>query len=150
MQRVYVKDLSFEAPMMPEVFKREWKPRMNVDLNTKSTSVGDDDYEVVLTLTITASLEEDTAFLVEVHQAGIFRIQGVDGENMRRVLATVCPNMLFPYARETIDNVVTKGTFPALMMAPVNFDALFAQAVQQAQAKAAEEAGGATESEATH
>jgi len=150
MQRVYVKDLSFESPTTPTVFKQEWKPKMNVDLNTKSSSLGGDDYEVVLTITITATLDEETAFLVEVHQAGIFLIQGIEGDDLRRILATVCPNMLFPYARETIDSVVTKATFPALMLAPVNFDALFLQAVQKAQEQAQTQETAAASDEATH
>ena len=121
---------------------------MNVDLNTKSNLVAGNDYEVVLTVTITATVDDKTAFLIEVHQAGIFLIQGIEGDDLRRVLATVCPNMLFPYVRETIDSIAVKGTFPALMLAPVNFDALFQQAVQQAQAKAAE--AGGEEPESTH
>jgi preprotein translocase subunit SecB len=133
MQRVYIKDVSFESPTTPGVFKQEWKPQMNVDLNTKSSGLGGDDYEVVLTITITAKLDDETAFLVEVQQAGIFLIQGIEGDDLRRILATVCPNMLFPYAREAIDGLVTKATFPALMLAPVNFDALFLQAMQKAQ-----------------
>ena len=150
MQRVYLKDLSFESPISPAVFKQEWKPQMNVDLNTKSGGLGGDDYEVVLTLTITATVNEETAFLVEVQQAGIFLIQGIEGDDLRRVLATVCPNMLFAYAREVIDNVVTKATFPALMLAPVNFDALFMQAVQQAQEQAQAAAAPAESDAATH
>ncbi len=133
MQRVFVKDLSFESPQAPEVFRKEWKPQMGVDLRTKSNSMGDNNYEVVLTITVTAKLEDETAFLVEVQQGGIFFIQGIEGEELRRVLSILCPNMLFPYARETIDTVVTKGTFPALMLAQVNFEGLYAQAVQQAQ-----------------
>lgn len=136
LQRVYLKDLSFESPTTPAVFKQDWKPKMKVDLNTKSSGLGGDDFEVVLTITITAILNDETAFLVEVHQAGIFLIQGLEGDDMRRVLATVCPNMLFAYARETIDTVVTKATFPALMLAPVNFDALFMQALKKAQEQA--------------
>jgi preprotein translocase subunit SecB len=150
MQRVYTKDLSFESPTTPTVFKQEWKPKMNVDLNTKSSSLGGDDYEVVLTITITATLDEETAFLVEVHQAGIFLIQGIEGDDLRRILATVCPNMLFPYARETIDGVVTKATFPALMLAPVNFDALFLQAMQKAQEQAQAKETAAGSDAATH
>ncbi|MCX2979832.1 protein-export chaperone SecB [Halieaceae bacterium IMCC14734] len=148
MQRVYLRDLSFESPAAPEVFRQEWKPKMNVDLNTKSNLVSGNDYEVVLTITVTATVDEKTAFLIEVHQAGIFLIQGIEGDDLRRILATVCPNMLFPYVRETIDSIAVKGTFPALMLAPVNFDALFQQAVQQAQAKAAE--AGGEESESKH
>ncbi len=136
MQRVYVKDMSFESPGAPAVFKQEWKPQMGIDLRTKSSSIDDDNYEVVLSLTVTAKLNDETAFLVEVQQAGIFLVRGMEGENLRRVLAILCPNMLFPYARETIDGIVTKGTFPALMLAQVNFDGLYQQALQQAQQNA--------------
>ncbi len=136
LQRIFVKDLSFESPASPDVFKQEWKPQMAVDLRTKSSSIGDDNYEVVLTLTVTAKLDDETAFLAEVHQAGIFFIRGIEGEELRRILAVVCPNMLFPYGRENLDNVVVKGTFPALMLAQVNFDALYQQALQQAQQEA--------------
>lgn len=145
LQRIYVKDMSFESPAAPGLFMKEWKPAMNVDLNTKSGLVRDDDYEVVLTITITAKVADETAYLVEVQQAGIFHIVGIEGDDLRRVLATVCPNMLFPYARETIDGVVTKGTFPALMLAPVNFDALFQQALQQAQEEGKIPAGETTQ-----
>lgn len=133
LQRIFVKDMSFESPAAPGIFMKEWKPTMNVDLNTKSSKVGDDDYEVVLTITLIAKLGDETAYLIEVQQAGIFRVKGIEGDDLRRLLATVCPNMLFPYSRETIDGIVTKGTFPALMLAQVNFDALFAQAMKQAQ-----------------
>lgn len=152
MQRVYVKDLSFESPTTPAVFKQDWKPQMNVDLNSRSAKIDGDNYEVVLTLTITAKLGEETAFLIELQQAGIFLVHGVEGEELRRVLATLCPNMLFPYAREAIDGVITRGTFPALMLAPVNFDALYVQALQQAQERAQAGASGdeADAPEATH
>jgi preprotein translocase subunit SecB len=133
MQRVYLKDLSFESPDSPAVFQKEWKPAMSVDLRTKSGSIDDDNYEVVLTLTITAKLDEETAFLIEVQQAGIFFIRGLEGEELRRVLSIVCPNMLFPYARATIDSIAVKGTFPAVLLAQVNFEALYQQAVQQSQ-----------------
>jgi preprotein translocase subunit SecB len=136
LQRIFVKDLSFESPASPDVFKQEWKPQMAVDLRTKSSSIGDDNYEVVLTLTITAKLNDETAYLAEVQQAGIFFIREIEGEELRRVLAIVCANMLFPYARETLDTLVVKGTFPALMLAPVNFEALYQQAMQQAQQQA--------------
>ena len=144
MQRIYAKDLSFESPASPNVFKKQWQPQISVDLNTKSEKIGDDNFEVVLTVTITAKLEEETAFLVEVQQAGIFLIQGIEGDNLRRVLATAAPNILFPYARENIDAVCVKGGFPPVMLAPVNFDALFQQAVAQAQNQAAEGGESAT------
>ena len=138
-QRIYTKDMSFESPMTPNVFRQEWKPAVNVDPNNKSTR-GDDqgNHEVVLTLTITATLEEQTAFLVEGQQAGIFFVSGLEEDAMRQLLATVAPTILFPYAREAIDNLVVKGGFPALMIAPVNFDALFRQAVAQQAAEAGE------------
>jgi preprotein translocase subunit SecB len=144
MQRIYNKDLSFESPATPGIFKKQWQPKVNVDLNTKSDKIDDQgNFEVVLTITITAKVEEETAFLVEIQQAGIFFINGFEGENLRRILGTAAPNILFPYARETIDSVCVKGGFPPVMLAPVNFDALYQQALAQAQNQ--ETAGGAGE-----
>lgn len=138
MQRIYTKDLSFESPSSPAMFRKQWQPKVNVDLNTKSDKLDDNgNYEVVLTITLTATVEEETAFLVEVQQAGIFFITGIEGENLRRVLGTACPNILFPYARENIDAICVKGGFPPVMLAPVNFDALYQQALAQAQGEAA-------------
>jgi preprotein translocase subunit SecB len=143
LQRIYTKDLSFESPGTPGVFRKQWQPKVNVDLNTKSDKIDDSgNFEVVLTITITAKIEDETAFLVEVQQAGIFFISGIEGDDLRRVLGTACPNILFPYARENIDAVVVKGGFPAVMLAPVNFDALFQQAVAQAAARAQAGEGG--------
>ncbi|WP_237057385.1 protein-export chaperone SecB [Microbulbifer sediminum] len=136
MQRIYLKDLSFETPMGAEVFKKQWKPQVNQELNTKTAKIEDDLYEVALTLTITVKLEDETAFLVEVQQAGLFAIKGMEGQQLAQALNTACPQILFPYAREVVDNVVTKGSFPALMLPPINFDALFAAAMQQAQQQA--------------
>ena len=148
LQRIYIKDLSFETPMGVEVFRHEWKPRINLDMNTRSNRIDEQNFEVVLTLSLTAALEDKTAFLVEIQQAGIFFIKGVAESQMRQVLATVCPNILFPYARESVDSIVTRGSFPALMLAPVNFDALYVQAMKQAQEKAQVEA--ANQSAGTH
>lgn len=135
-QRIYTKDLSFESPSTPAVFKQQWQPKVAVDLNTKSEAIDDGgNFEVVLSITITAKMEEETAFLVEVHQAGIFLITGFEGEELRRILGTAAPNILFPYARETLDSVCVKGGFPPVMLAPVNFDALYQQARLQAQEK---------------
>ena len=132
MQRIYSKDLSFESPATPGVFKKQWQPKVNVDLNTKSDKVDEQgNYEVVLTITLTAKVEQDTAFLVEVQQAGIFFISGFEAEDLRRILGTTAPNILFPYARETIDSVCVRGGFPPVMLAPVNFDALYQQALAQ-------------------
>ncbi|MFK7976246.1 MAG: protein-export chaperone SecB [Halioglobus sp.] len=141
MQRIYTKDLSFESPATPGIFKKQWQPKVNVDLNTKSGSIDEEgNFEVVLTVTITATVEEETAFLIEVQQAGIFFIQGFADEDLRRVLGTAAPNILFPYAREAIDALCVKGAFPPVMLAPVNFDALYQQALAQADG-----AGAATE-----
>ncbi|MCB1841617.1 MAG: protein-export chaperone SecB [Halioglobus sp.] len=132
-QRIYTKDLSFESPMTPGVFREQWQPQVNVELNTRSDKVDEEgNFEVVLVITITAKVQEKTAFLCEVHQAGVFLLKGFAGDDLRRILGTAAPNILFPYARETIDNLVVKGGFPAVMLAPVNFDALFQQAQQQA------------------
>ena len=133
-QRIYTKDLSFESPATPEVFKKQWQPKVSVDLNTKSNAIDKEgNFEVVLSITITAKIEEETAFLIEVQQAGIFFIKGFEGEDLRRILGTAAPNVLFPYARETIDSLCVKGAFPAVMLAPVNFDAVYQQALAQAQ-----------------
>lgn len=137
LQRVYLKDMSFESPMGVKAFMKEWKPSVNQELNTKTTKVDAENYEVVLTITITVNLGEETAFLVEVQQAGLFHISGLPDQALPQLLNTACPSILFPYARETVDNVVVKGSFPALMLPPVNFEALFAQAVQQAKAQQA-------------
>jgi preprotein translocase subunit SecB len=136
-QRIYTKDLSFESPSTPEIFKKQWQPKVTVDLNTKSEALDQEgNFEVVLSITITAKVEDVTAFLIEVHQAGIFYIRGFEGEELRRILGTMAPNMLFPYARETIDTICVKGAFPAIMLAPVNFDAVYQQALTQAQTAA--------------
>ncbi len=137
MQRIYIKDVSFESPETPLLFKKQWQPKISVDLNTKGEAIDEQgNFEVILTITITAKLEEETAFLIELQQAGIFAILGFEGEQLRRMLATAAPNVLFPYARETLDSICVKGGFPALMLAPVSFEALYQQALQQAQAGA--------------
>lgn len=144
MQRIYTKDVSFESPGTPGVFRKQWQPQVNVDLNTKSEKIDDlGNYEAVLTITLTAKIEEETAFLVEVQQAGIFMITGIEGENLRRVLATAAPTILFPYARENIDSLCVKGGFPAVMLAPVNFEGLYQQAVAKSQEEAAAAAAAA-------
>ena len=136
LQRIYVKDLSFETPQGIDVFRQAWKPRINLDINTRQNRVDEQNYEVVLTLSVTAAQDDKTAFIAEVQQAGIFSVLGIPELQLRQVLATVCPGILFPYAREAIDSLVTRGSFPPLMLAPVNFDALYLQALKQAQEKA--------------
>lgn len=135
LQRVYVRDLSFEAPKSPEIFRQDWNPGVSLDLNTRQKPLDGDFHEVVLTLSVTVKTGEEVAFIAEVQQAGIFLIKGLDEATMAHTLGAFCPNILFPYARETLDSLVIKGTFPALMLAPVNFDALYAQ--QQARQQGA-------------
>lgn len=135
-QRVYTKDVSFETPNSPAVFQKEWSPEVKLDLDTRSAKLADDVYEVVLSLTVTAQNGGETAFLCEVQQAGIFSISGLTEPQLAHSLGAYCPNILFPYAREAVGSLVGRGTFPQLNLAPVNFDALFAQYVQQRQAAA--------------
>lgn len=133
LQRIYVRDLSFEAPKSPAIFRQEWTPSVGLDLNTRQKQLENDFYEVVLTLSVEVKNGEEIAFIAEVQQAGIFLIKGLDASSMSHTLGAFCPNILFPYARETIDSLVVRGSFPALMLAPVNFDALYAQELQRMQ-----------------
>lgn len=138
-QRVYVKDASLETPNSPQIFTKKWQPEINLEMNTRTTPLSPEHFEVVLTLTVTVKNEEETAFLVEVQQGGIFQVAGMNEQEIGHTLGAFCPNLLFPYARETIDTMVTKASFPALMLSPVNFDALYAQQLQQKAAASAEQ-----------
>ncbi|MFO7908777.1 protein-export chaperone SecB [Vreelandella aquamarina] len=133
LQRIYVKDISFEAPNSPEVFKQPFKPKVNLDLNTTSNQVADDQFEVVVKVTARVDDNESgtASFLVEVEQAGLFRISGIEGAQLDQTLGAFCPNLLFPYARECVDSLVNRGGFPPLMLAPVNFEAMYAQRKQR-------------------
>ena len=135
-QKVYVKDLSFETPNSPEVFKMEWKPVVDMHLTNEATPLGEHLYDVVLSVTITVKIGEKTVYLIEVNQAGVFFINKIPEDVMERMLATVCPNILFPFARETVSDIVTRGGFPQLLLSPVNFDALYLQQKQQAEQQA--------------
>jgi preprotein translocase subunit SecB len=134
-QRIFVKDISFEAPNAPAIFRKEWKPEVKLDLDTRSEKLDDSTYQVILSLTVTTTVGEETAFLCEVQQAGIFSISQLEETQMAHMLAAFCPNILFPYAREAVSSLVNRGTFPQLNLAPVNFDALFAQYLQQRQSE---------------
>jgi len=139
-QKIYLKDVSLESPRSPQVFTDgEWQPEINVQINTSSQTLSEDTYEVVLTITVTAKQDENTAFLIEVKQAGIFSLSGFSEDNMAGMVGAYCPETLFPYAREAISDLVGKGGFPQLLLAPVNFNALFAQQVQQQQQQVAPE-----------
>lgn len=135
-QRVYVKDISFECPNSPEIFKKEWAPEVKMDIDTHSKKLEDGVYEVTLSLTATATVEGEVAFLCEVQQAGIFSVSQLEGAQLAHCLNAFCPNILFPYAREAVSSLVTRGTFPQLNLAPVNFDALFQQAMANKQPEA--------------
>ncbi len=126
-QKLYLRDCSFEAPGAPEVFGQAWKPETNVELNAGNRPLNDGLVEVVLTVTVTAKQGERTAYLCEVHQAGVFTIQGFDDSTFQGLVGSYCPGLLFPYAREAISDLTGKGGFPPLVLAPINFDALYAQ-----------------------
>lgn len=130
-QRVFLKDLSFETPNSPQIFQKEWQPDVKLDLDTQSNELGAGVYEVILRLTVTVKNAEETAFLCEVQQGGIFSVEGMEPQQLAHCLGAFCPNILFPYARETISSLVVKGSFPQLNLAPVNFDALFMSYLQQ-------------------
>jgi len=125
--RVYIKDVSMQSPQAPQVFEKAWNPKLSLQVDVTHTHVHEFLYEVVLKLNVTVNTDDDNAFSIEIHQAGVFAIEGFAEETMDHVLRSVCPNILFPYARETIDSLAVKATFPAPMLAPINFDALLEQ-----------------------
>ncbi|MBL7004190.1 MAG: protein-export chaperone SecB [Gammaproteobacteria bacterium] len=138
-QKIYLKDSSFESPESPASFTFEkWEPKVDLNMNNTNNKLNDVSFEVVLSLTATVKNEDKTAFLVEVQQAGIFAIQGVEEADVSYLLGSQCMTILFPYAREAISDLVTKGGFPPLLLNPVNFDALYMQHIEQ-QKKASEE-----------
>ena len=136
--KIYVKDISFEAPNTPVTFQPNWQPQHHLDLNTRARNLGEHQFEVVLSLTVNVKNNEETAYLIEVHQAGIFQLEGFSETDMGGMLGSFCPNILFPYAREAISDIVTRGGFPQMLLAPVNFDALYAHHLQQQQAPTSE------------
>ncbi|MFV9614698.1 MAG: protein-export chaperone SecB [Gammaproteobacteria bacterium] len=142
-QKLYLKDVSFESPNSPQAFTDgEWKPQINVQINSSHQLISDDTHEVLLSVTVTAKHNEKTAFLAEVKQAGIFTLSGFPAENLDGMLGAYCPETLFPYAREAVSELISKGGFPQLLLAPVNFNALYSQQVQQ-QAEAQADQGAA-------
>jgi preprotein translocase subunit SecB len=146
LSRIYTKDISFETPNSPTVFSEEWKPSYNMNITSEVNPLPNDHFEVIINVTVTCKVEEKTAFLVEVKQAGIFRVSGFPKEEMGPMLGAYCPNLLFPYAREVVSDLVAKGSFPQLLLTPVNFDAIYARHLQQQkeQAEAAGEGGSGT------
>jgi len=140
-QRIYTKDVSFETPNSPGIFTEKWEPQVNVDLNTTGNKLAEGVYEVVLAVTVTTKLGDKTAYLAEVKQAGIFNIEGFAEQDLGAMLHSYCPNLLFPYVREVVSDLVSKGSFPQLLLQPINFDALYAQHLQQQQQKGGEGEG---------
>jgi preprotein translocase subunit SecB len=136
-QRIYTKDISFETPNSPEIFMKEWKPEINVNLNNAIKDLGEGNIEVALTVTVTAKIEDHTAYLAEATQSGIFLAKGIPEEEMGPMLGVYCPNVLFPYVREVLSDLITRGSFPQFLLAPVNFEALYAQQIQQQKQEAA-------------
>lgn len=136
-QKIYTKDISFETPSTPEIFREEWKPQLDLQLGNEYTRVDEDNHEITLTVTVTAKVGEKIAFLAEVKQAGIFSLTGYSDQEMGPLVGSYCPNTLFPFAREVISDIVLKGGFPQLVLAPVNFDALYMNQIEQAKQQAA-------------
>ena len=130
LERIYVKDLSLEVPGA-EVFTREWQPELDINLSSSAEKLDDFHYQVVLTVNVTANNGGSVAFVAEVHQAGIFMLQNIPDDQLGAILGAYCPNVLFPYAREVVSDIVNRGSFPQLLLAPVNFDQAYAQTLAQ-------------------
>jgi len=136
-QKLYVKDISFESPNSPLVFTSQWEPKVEVNLASNAQTLQEGLYDIGLTVTVTVKMEDKTAYLAEVCQAGIFAIAGFTEQELGQMIGSFCPNILFPYVREVISDIVNKGGFPPMLLAPVNFDALYLQHLQQLQEQAA-------------
>ena len=130
-EKIFVKDLSLEVPNAPQIFLDRDPPQVEVGLQSEAGGIGDGVFEVVLTVTVTARLGEKTVFLVEAAQAGIFQVRNVPEEELEPVLAIACPNILFPYARETVSDIINRAGFQPILLAPVNFEALYRQRLEQ-------------------
>jgi preprotein translocase subunit SecB len=137
LQKLYVKDVSFELPSAPQIFQEDGQVEIKLNLSQKVEELTEDVHEVVLTVTVTATLDDKTAYLAEVQQAGIFAITGLPEQGRHAALNTLCPSTLFPYARRLITDLVAEGGFPPLVLQPINFDQIYAQRMQEAQANAA-------------
>ena len=139
--KIYLKDFSFESPQAPGVFRQsDWKPQTDLNLRSSHTALEDDHHEVVLTVTVEAKADDKTFFLLELQQAGLFEISGYEDDEFGAIVGSFCPNVLFPFARETVSSLVQKGGFPEFVLQPINFDALYMQSKQQQAEKQAEQA----------
>jgi preprotein translocase subunit SecB len=136
-QKLYLKDSSFESPGAPHSFQfTKWEPKIDLNLTNSQKHIEGDIYEVVLCVTATVKLEEETTFLIEVQYAGLFALVGFDESELKYMLGSQCMNLLFPYAREVVSDLSTRGGFPPLILSPVNFEALYQQHLQQEEQKA--------------
>ena len=135
-QRIYTKDISFESPNAPQVFISEWEPKINVDLSTEIQALSQDTIQVVLTVNVVAKHEDKAAFLVEVQQAGIFLAKGFSEEELGPLMGIGAPNALYPYAREVVSDLITRGSFPQFTLQPVNFEQMYAQQTASKEASA--------------
>ncbi|MGH8462341.1 MAG: protein-export chaperone SecB [Stenotrophobium sp.] len=143
LQKIYLKDASLEVPQAPQIFTRTWQPQLDVQVNTQVTGLGEANWQVILSVTVTAKLDADVAFLAEVHQAGVFTLTGFDGQaELGAVLGAYCPNLLFPFAREAVSTLVQHGGFPQLLLQPINFDTLYAEHQQRVRAEQAAKTDG--------
>lgn len=131
LQKIYTKDISFEVPNAPQVFQSPGQPAVELNLTQRVNALSESVYEVVLSVTVTCKLEENTAYLAEVHQAGIFGVTGFEPAAKDAVLATYCPNVLFPYVRQIVSDMVQGGGFPPLYLQPINFDAIYAETLRR-------------------
>ena len=131
LRRIYIKDVSFESPRAPYIFNTEWRPKIDMQINNSHRQIEENIYESSLKITVTGKLEEKTSFLIEIIQAGLFHIVNMNTKEKKNVLEILCPTTLFPYAREHIDNLLSRASFPALMLAPINFEALYRKAREQ-------------------
>ena len=136
-QKIYIKDVSFETPNSPDIFLKEWKPHLGVEIGHRAASTPDGLHEVVLVLTVTVKVGDDTAYLAEVQQAGIFSITGHSPDEIQRLHNVFCNRFLYPYACAAISDLVTRGGFPQLLLSPINFDLMYKRRLEEAQATAA-------------
>jgi preprotein translocase subunit SecB len=130
-EKIYVKDVSFEAPNTPQVFNEQGQPQLSMNLNQKVGRLEGDLFEVILGVTLTCTLNDKTVYLAEVEQAGIFVLSGFDERTLDMMLGTYCPNVLFPYVRQSISDLITNGGFPPFYMQPINFEALYAEGLRR-------------------
>ena len=140
-EKIYAKDVSFEAPGAPQVFAEQGQPQLQMNLNQKVQRLGDNAFEVILGVTLTCTIGEKTAYLAEVQQAGVFGLSGFSDQQLDMMLGTQCPTVLYPYVREAIGGLIQAGGFPPFVLQPLNFDALYADGLRQRAQQQAQQGG---------